>query len=46
VLGISLCTNLAAGISEAPPSHDAAIAAGAEASARFGALLDELLPAQ
>ena len=45
VLGISLCTNLAAGISEAPLSHDEVIAAGAAASARFGALLDGLLPA-
>ncbi len=45
VLGISLCTNLAAGISEAPLSHDEVVAAGASASARFGALLDELLPA-
>jgi purine-nucleoside phosphorylase len=44
VLGISLVTNLAAGISPEPLSHDEVAAAGAEAALRFGSLLDELLP--
>ena len=44
VLGISLCTNLAAGISDAPLSHTEVIEAAAAASERFSALFDELLP--
>ena len=44
VLGISLCTNLAAGISEVPLSHTEVIETAAAASERFSALFDELLP--
>lgn len=44
VLGISLVTNLAAGMAPQPLSHDEVAAAGAEAAARFAALLDEVLP--
>ncbi len=44
VLGISLCTNLAAGISNTPLSHQEVIATAAAASERFSALFDELLP--
>ena len=44
VLGISLCTNLAAGISDQPLSHTEVIEAAAAASERFSALFDELLP--
>ncbi len=44
VLGISLCTNLAAGISADPLSHEEVVQAGAEAAQRFSALFDELLP--
>ncbi len=45
VLGISLCTNLAAGISDQPLSHTEVIETAAAASERFSALFDELLPA-
>ncbi|HSQ37605.1 MAG TPA: purine-nucleoside phosphorylase [Acidimicrobiia bacterium] len=45
VLGISLVTNLAAGISPVPLSHEEVQQAGAAARDRFGALLDALLPA-
>ena len=44
VLGISLCTNLAAGISDQPLSHTEVIKTAAAASERFSALFDELLP--
>ena len=44
VLGISLCTNLAAGISETRLSSEEVIEAAREASARFAALFDALLP--
>ena len=44
VLGISLCTNLAAGISDTPLSHQEVIETAAAASERFSALFDELLP--
>ena len=44
VLGISLCTNLAAGISDQPLSHTEVIETAAAASERFSALFDELLP--
>ena len=44
VLGISLCTNLAAGISEVPLSHTEVIETAAAASERFSALFDELAP--
>ena len=45
VLGISLCTNLAAGISEVSRlSHIEVMETAAAASERFCALFDELLP--
>ena len=44
VLGISLCTNLAAGISDQPLSHTEVVETAAAASERFCALFDELLP--
>ncbi len=44
VLGISLCTNLAAGISGDRLSSEEVIRTGAAAAADFGALFDELLP--
>jgi len=44
VLGISLCTNLAAGISDLPLSHNEVIETAAAAAERFSALFDELLP--
>jgi purine-nucleoside phosphorylase len=45
VLGISLVTNLAAGISPTPLSHDEVTRTADEARGRFTRLLDELLPA-
>jgi purine-nucleoside phosphorylase len=42
VLGISLVTNLAAGISETPLSHAEVIEAGQAAAPRIGALLAEV----
>jgi purine-nucleoside phosphorylase len=39
VLGISLITNLAAGLSATPLSHDEVVAAGTEARGRFAALI-------
>jgi purine-nucleoside phosphorylase len=39
VLGISLISNAAAGISDAPLSHDDVVAAGRESEGRFGALV-------
>jgi purine-nucleoside phosphorylase len=45
VLGISLVTNLAAGISPVPLSHEEVQATGLAAQGRFTALLDALLPA-
>ena len=44
VLGISLVTNLAAGISLTPLSHEEVKEAAAEARGRFTRLLDALLP--
>jgi len=44
VLGISLVTNLAAGISDAPLTHQEVQETAAEARVRFTALLDRLLP--
>ena len=41
VLGISLVTNLAAGISESPLSHEEVLEAGRAAAARCGALLGQ-----
>jgi len=42
VLGLSLLTNLAAGISDSPLSHEEVIAAGREAEGRIGRLLAEI----
>ncbi len=44
VLGISLVTNLAAGISEAPLDHGEVLAAGRAAATRMGDLLAAVLP--
>jgi purine-nucleoside phosphorylase len=44
VLGLSLCTNLAAGISEARLSAEEVIEAGERAAGRVGDLFDALLP--
>ncbi len=44
VLGLSLVTNAAAGISENPLSHDEVIEAGQAASARCGELLAGIVP--
>lgn len=44
VLGISLVTNLAAGISPVPLSHEEVTRTADEARERFGRLLDALLP--
>ncbi len=44
VVGISLVTNLAAGVSDSALSHDEVQEVAQEASHRFGALLDTLLP--
>jgi purine-nucleoside phosphorylase len=44
VLGISLVTNLAAGISQVPLSHDDVTATADAARGRFTSLLDALLP--
>ncbi|OBJ57016.1 purine-nucleoside phosphorylase [Mycobacterium sp. 1423905.2] len=43
VLGISLVTNLAAGITGAPLSHAEVLAAGAASAARMGALLADVI---
>lgn len=44
VLGISLVTNLAAGISDAPLNHEEVLAAGRAAASRMGELLSTLVP--
>ncbi len=44
VLGISLVTNLAAGISDQPLNHAEVLEAGQAAATRMGALLAEVLP--
>jgi purine-nucleoside phosphorylase len=44
VLGISLVTNLAAGISGEPLNHEEVLAAGRASAARMGALLADVLP--
>ncbi len=44
VLGISLVTNLAAGISSAPLDHEEVLEAGRSAAARMGDLLGRLVP--
>ncbi|MDH6181750.1 purine-nucleoside phosphorylase [Microbacteriaceae bacterium SG_E_30_P1] len=43
ILGMSLITNLAAGIQKTPLSHDEVIEAGREAEGRIGALLAEIV---
>ena len=44
VLGISLVTNLAAGISGAPLNHEEVLEAGRSAAARMGDLLSRIVP--
>jgi purine-nucleoside phosphorylase len=44
VLGISLVTNIAAGLSDQPLDHSDVLDAGRAAAARMGALLGEILP--
>jgi purine-nucleoside phosphorylase len=44
VVAISLVTNLAAGLSDDPPSHEEVQETAAAAAGRFAALLDVLLP--
>jgi purine-nucleoside phosphorylase len=44
VLGISLVTNVAAGLSEGPLDHEEVLAAGQAAAARMGGLLAGILP--
>ncbi len=44
VLAISLCTNLAAGISDAPITSEEVLETAAEAAARFAGLMNALLP--
>jgi purine-nucleoside phosphorylase len=44
VLGISLVTNLAAGITGEPLNHEEVLAAGNAAATRMGALLAAIVP--
>ena len=44
VLGISLVTNLAAGISGAPLNHEEVLEAGRGAASRMGELLGRIVP--
>jgi purine-nucleoside phosphorylase len=44
VLGISLVTNVAAGLSEQPLDHGEVVAAGNESAPRLGELLASILP--
>jgi purine-nucleoside phosphorylase len=44
VLGISLVTNLAAGISSEPLNHEEVLEAGKAAAARMGSLLSQVVP--
>jgi purine-nucleoside phosphorylase len=44
VLGISLVTNLAAGISDAPLNHEEVLEAGRSAATRMGELLSRVVP--
>ena len=44
VLGLSLVTNLAAGISGAPLSHEEVLVAGEQAASRMGTLLASIVP--
>jgi purine-nucleoside phosphorylase len=43
VLGISLVTNLAAGLTGEPLSHAEVLAAGAASAARMGSLLSDVI---
>ncbi|MEY4418631.1 MAG: hypothetical protein RIQ88_1069 [Actinomycetota bacterium] len=43
VMGVALSTNLAAGISDSPLSHEEVLAAGAEAEPRISALLAQIV---
>ncbi len=45
VLGLSLVTNLAAGISDAPLNHEEVLEAGRIAASQMGDLLGRLIPA-
>jgi purine-nucleoside phosphorylase len=45
VLGISLVTNVAAGLSEQPVDHGEVLAAGQRAATSLGALLASVIPA-
>ena len=44
ILGLSLVTNLAAGLSDQPLDHSEVVAAGQQAAVRMGTLLAEILP--
>ena len=44
LLGISLVTNLAAGISDAPLNHEEVLEAGRSAASRMGELLGQIVP--
>ena len=44
VLGISLVTNLAAGISDQPLNHAEVLEAGTSAASRMGELLGRIVP--
>ena len=44
VLGISLVTNLAAGINDAPLNHEEVLEAGRSAASRMGGLLAAITP--
>jgi purine-nucleoside phosphorylase len=44
VLGLSLVTNLAAGISGAPLNHEEVLIAGERAASRMGTLLASIVP--
>ena len=44
VLGISLVTNLAAGISDQPLNHEEVLEAGRAAASRMGSLLGQVVP--
>jgi purine-nucleoside phosphorylase len=44
VVGISLVTNLAAGISDQPLSHEEVTETAAEAKERFTTIVDQFLP--
>jgi purine-nucleoside phosphorylase len=43
VLGVSLVTNLAAGMTGEPLNHDEVLQAGRDSAARMGSLLEQVL---